>query len=209
MRVSLHNVYSAIHAELPNRKLDADCLAETGGERPVGEPQFYHAPRVAGRKPVVIVAVPTRDHLRRFFGRVTVQPDGCWRFATLNAKGYGIYRSTSAHRYSYTWFVGPIPAGLHIDHLCFNKACVNPAHLEAVTLTENNRRGNVWVRTGRCMAGHVLTPENIYYYRKNLGGPVQRTCLKCRLASRRRWLNRKAGATVREYPVNAPLWGLA
>lgn len=132
---------------------------------------------------------PSTTDLARMFGRVTVDIDGCWNFRTVNYKGYGVFEGGCAHRVTYEWFVGPIPTGLHIDHLCFNKACVNPAHMEPVTVAENTRRGNVWVRTGRCInGGHVLTPDNIYV--SMLHGVAQRTCRTCRMASRRRWLNR-------------------
>lgn len=87
-------------------------------------------------------------------GPVQVNPesyrksDGCWEW--LRAKAGGGYgrvcingRLLQAHRVVYEQFVGPIPAGLHLDHLCRNPGCVNPAHLEPVTCVENIRRG-VW-----------------------------------------------------------------
>ena len=70
---------------------------------------------------------------------------GCWNWAMSKFRnGYGAAafdgKQHLAHRLSYTVFVGPIPEGLEIDHLCRNWACVNPAHLEAVTHEVNNRR---------------------------------------------------------------------
>ena len=71
-----------------------------------------------------------------------------------------------AHRYSYESVNGPIPEGLHIDHLCRNRACVKPSHLEAVDPVENNRRGWGWrLQNGMhdsCINGHKYTPENTY-----------------------------------------------
>lgn len=81
-------------------------------------------------------------------------PDGCWIWTGPKKRGYGLYtvrlvdehgnrRTTSirAHRGVYEALIGPIPAGLTLDHLCRNPSCVNPAHLEPVTQAANNRRG--------------------------------------------------------------------
>lgn len=86
--------------------------------------------------------------LDRFCSKVRVDADGCWLWTGAHAaSGYpqiGNDRKVHyAHRIAYELFVGPIPEGLHIDHLCGVRSCVNPEHLEAVTQAENNRRA--WI----------------------------------------------------------------
>lgn len=87
------------------------------------------------------------DPRQRIVSRVDIDPEtGCWvHRLTGDRQGYGriTYRGQAwkVHRLAYTAFVGPIPDGLVIDHLCRNTRCANPAHLEPVTNAENVRRG--------------------------------------------------------------------
>lgn len=79
--------------------------------------------------------------------KVSVESPGCWVWtAGGEALGYGVYfadgRSIRAHRYVYELLVGPVPAGLHLDHLCRVKRCCNPDHLEPVVPAVNYRRGS-------------------------------------------------------------------
>ena len=94
---------------------------------------------------------------------------GCWEWIRAHTpKGYGVLRIRGsiyyAHRWMYENLVGPIPAGLTIDHLCRNHACVRPAHLEPVTRKENFYRGEhskmAIRRNGVCLRGHSEWYEN-------------------------------------------------
>lgn len=85
------------------------------------------------------------DPRERIAGRSTLSDSGCWEWQRVRDRdGYGIThfggKRVRAHRLSYEAHIGPIPAGLTIDHLCRNTCCVNPLHLEAVTNEENVRR---------------------------------------------------------------------
>jgi hypothetical protein len=89
---------------------------------------------------------------RRIVDNVQVTAEGCWIWQlSRNAAGYPRIMIQNdlrsfAHRVSYEEFVGPIPSGLVLDHLCRNPPCVNPTHLEPVTHPENVRRGIVPAR---------------------------------------------------------------
>lgn len=123
-----------------------------------------------------------RDDVARFFSRVDRVAGGCWLWTgTVNRSGYGTLRigdrgAALAHRWSYEHHVGPIPAGLHIDHLCRVRHCVNPAHMEPVTPEENQRRGLLGVLKTHCRHGHEYTPENTY--RRADGRTECRTCMR-------------------------------
>jgi hypothetical protein len=107
----------------------------------------------------------------------------CWPWlGTMKGNGYGmlVVRRVKhlAHRFAYELLVGPIPAGLQLDHLCRNRRCVNPAHLEPVTARENTIRGKALITA--CPRGHAYTPENTDVRRNG-----HRSCRECRLAARR------------------------
>lgn len=105
---------------------------------------------------------------RRFWAKVN-KTETCWLWtaSTINT-GYGQFHATGgrgtvmvlAHRFAYEQIVGPIPAGLQLDHLCRVRRCVNPSHLEPVTPSENALRASRLTRGFPCPRGHVRSPEN-------------------------------------------------
>jgi hypothetical protein len=104
-----------------------------------------------------------------------------WR-GRLSPEGYGVVwisgRQRYAHREAYEHVNGQIRNGLEIDHLCRNRACVNPGHMEPVTRKENILRGESPAaknaRKAECHVGHPFTPENTYPRRNG------RECIQCR-----------------------------
>lgn len=120
----------------------------------------------------------------RFWSKVDATGN-CWLWtAGMDDAGYGWFRCGDkmrrAHRVAYEALVGPVPEGLHLDHLCRVRNCVNPDHLEPVTMGENIRRGVSGAVNGarqqaktHCPKGHEYDEENTLHYR---GG---RRCRKC------------------------------
>lgn len=128
---------------------------------------------------------------QRFWMKVSRwDPDWCWewtggRAVVRGQQAYGHFtikrKTIGAHRFSYELHKGPIPLGLEIDHLCRNQACVNPAHLEAVTRSVNQRRGPGSVT--HCKNGHEFSVENTY----RAPGTSRRACKSCRREALKRF----------------------
>lgn len=133
-------------------------------------------------------SIPVIDRIMR---RLDVAD--CWVFTgAKTAAGYGavglggrVAGIGLVHRIVYAHLVGPIPEGMQIDHLCRNRACCNPDHLEAVLPLVNVRRGispanHARIRHTHCRRGHEFTPENTVTTKR------QRYCKTCRSESERR-----------------------
>lgn len=129
------------------------------------------------------------DSVTRFWAKVDTSagPDACWPWTgEINNGGYGNFkiggRKLYAHRVGYELLVGPIPAGLHIDHLCRNRRCQNARHMEPVTNAENARRGEAGINhrsKTHCPQGHPYDEANTYVEPRG-GGRGSRKCRACR-----------------------------
>lgn len=140
---------------------------------------------------------------------------GCWLWtAALSDGGYGTAsfgpkgtkRIRIVHRVTYTLFVGPIPQGLHLDHLCRVRSCCNPRHLEPVTQAENNRRGDAGkynlIKT-TCPLGHPYNEGNTAIVFQS-GKYTKRICVTCRRENERRVYWAKKG--ISNPPERRPEW---
>lgn len=118
----------------------------------------------------------------RFWAKVDA--GDCWQWtANRDHEGYGRFYPTRdkvqrAHRFAWEALVGPITPGLTIDHLCRNHACVNPDHMEVVSIRVNTLRGispsAKKIRQTHCLRGHFLDESNIYWQGR------RRQCRQCR-----------------------------
>lgn len=125
----------------------------------------------------------------------------CWNWTgNLSRDGYGRmfghkdFGTTLPHRITWQSANGPVPDGLELDHICNNRRCVRPGHMEAVTHAENVRRA--WARKTECPNGHPYTPEN--RVPDSRGGE---RCLPCRRIAGAKSLR---DARRRAWPVDQP-----
>lgn len=134
----------------------------------------------------------------RFWQYVQVRDDGCWQWlSTQTGRGYGSFwherRVVAVHRLSFEKLRGAISKGLTIDHLCRNRLCVNPLHLEPVSVRENILRGigptAQHARQTHCLRGHAFDASNTYYTR----GTGFRYCRPCNAERNRSYRERKRG----------------
>lgn len=141
-----------------------------------------------------------RSTYERFIEKTQPAENGCieWR-GGLNGVGYGQFYAgrtslsetgkTYSHRWAYEYYVGPIPEGMHLDHLCRNRKCCNPEHLEPVTPRENMLRGVApaaqHARKTHCPVGHEYSGDNLYVHPVK-GYRVCRACGRIRARENRR-----------------------
>lgn len=127
----------------------------------------------------------------RYLSKIVFEPTtGCWLWDATSRNGYCSIRAGGryemVHRSVYKMLVGPIPEGLTIDHLCRNRCCVNPDHLEPVTMIENLARGRGFGALNsaktHCKRGHPLSGANLY-----VTSSGSRGCRTCWDYTRARW----------------------
>ena len=185
---AMETVHRRDHLMAKSIRLRAPCSVE-GCDRPshgqgLCPPHEKRLMREGSTDRPIGLRLPTIE--ARFLAKVERTDVGCWRWTGAGkGNGYGIIayqgRVVSAHRVAYELFVGPIPDGLVVDHLChtadsdcpgafacLHRRCVNPAHLVAVTTSENLRRGKGFVgrqsRQTHCIHGHVFDAENTRHH---------------------------------------------
>ncbi len=135
----------------------------------------------------------------RFWKHIFPEPNsGCWLWdGALDKGGYGAILSTNcnsilrAHRVSYEIHYKIIPVGYVVDHLCGVRCCVNPQHLEAVTIGVNSRRGRNgehWRKKTHCPRGHEYSGDNLYI--SSIGS---RVCRECQRRHGAAWRKRNKG----------------
>lgn len=136
---------------------------------------------------------------RTLLNRIVIsEAEACWEWTGSTNQNYGIFeikgKEIRIHRFIYELMVGPIPKELTIDHLCRNRRCVNPVHLEVVTRKENTLRGvgptAINAKATHCKYGHPFDKKNT---RRAKCGSKGRVCRKCVA----RWAREKYQQAIR------------
>jgi len=161
--------------------------------------KWYHF----NRKNLIKVDRPIKERIELLLSKILVEDSGCWTWlGCLDKGGYGVFcvtiagfkKTYRAHRIVYETFKAKIPDGLVLDHLCRNRSCVNPEHLEPVTIKENTRRGlsliPLQAEKTRCNRGHLLENKNLY-----LSGR-KRSCCACRAYNTYKAYNKKTRQAI-------------
>ena len=151
-------------------------------------------------KTVLLFSGERKAELEERFWSKVEKTGSCWIWkGSENGEGYGFFHIDQgkmlAHRVAYEWAKGPIPEAMTLDHLCRNRACVNPDHLEPVTRRENILRGTsisaINSQKTRCLRGHLLAGDNLRVaIRKD--GRSYRQCRICMNRRLRRYIEMKA-----------------
>jgi hypothetical protein len=133
----------------------------------------------------------------RFLRKLAFDEFGCWLWIGAKSKGHGYLRmwdralsrwgSVGAHRWSYERFVGSIPQGMEVDHVCRRRACVNPAHLRIVTPRQNVLENSLSLQAANSQK--VVCPRGHPLLRRESGGG--RWCRPCQIEAKRRYRERQ------------------
>jgi hypothetical protein len=117
----------------------------------------------------------------RIFARIEISPTGCWLWPGAKNTGYGYIRYNNrgyaVHRLVYEELVGPIPDNLELDHLCRERSCCCPEHLEPVSHSENVFRGQSSSSRLVCQRGHWMLGDNVAWFKRP--GGRDRRCVAC------------------------------
>lgn len=178
----------------PGLQADSARIGGTGapaGNRPPAWPNLSGRFDVTDTKPPLSTALPIEQRIARWTHRLLRQDGECWAWCgARDRNGYGHVgihgKHVPVHRAFYEFYIGEVPPGLELDHLCRRRNCVNPWHMEPVTRTVNMQRAigvgqydRSHLKATHCTAGHELTAENVY-----VSGKYKKR--RCRICARAR-----------------------
>ncbi len=131
------------------------------------------------------------NRIKRMMDKVIIDNNGCWVWqGAKTLGGYGVSRlngvGTVAHRISYLLLKGPIQKNMDLDHLCRNRACINPDHLEQVTRSINLSRG---FEARGCINGHEFNEDDFSIVHRKRG--IERRCKICHRERNKKSRDRK------------------